>query len=433
MTKSLKNKRLQVVSPKTQTSLEVYSSFYLDHQVVREWSKGHNSYKNKAKVRAYNRIITILRAKGYKDMFSKTEYINALVNIAAHNKSWLNEPEYWHKFTGAQRWEWERSILGKAESTIAEMKIWDLIHYLFGKYPVPVFLENAFFKPDTTHTEWCIRLARGESLHKTVIFPLSMTTKMVHYFLQAPDNYSVIEALRCGQVMGMGGDARLLKEILASRLGQNIENEAFWETVIRFFVQNPMLDTWQIRPIIDFLQSEKFETRRVITQLGRMEELPPANPNFSMKGRTSFSILRLLNEWHERLNEEREFRRYNKNSAWFGLPIKDYEEKFRSKEGRKTFQIKQLCNYHELSEEGKIMRHCVLSYADSCEEERTSIWSMREKIADDDYVRLVTIEVRADKSIVQIRGFANRLPDENEMAPIRMWANNEGLTLNGRY
>ena len=45
--------------------------------------------------------------------------------------------------------------------------------------------------------------------------------------------------------------------------------------------------------------------------------------------------------------------------------------------------------------------------------------------------KAVTLEVRADGTIAQCRGFANRLPYANEVAIVRHWAGEHDLTWGG--
>lgn len=75
------------------------------------------------------------------------------------------------------------------------------------------------------------------------------------------------------------------------------------------------------------------------------------------------------------------------------------------------------------------MKHCVASYANSCNSGSCSIWTM-ELENEDGLNRLVTIEVtNGIRLIRQIRGKRNRLPTEKEKEIIRRWASQEGLEL----
>ncbi|WP_074203354.1 hypothetical protein [Parasphingorhabdus marina] len=62
---------------------------------------------------------------------------------------------------------------------------------------------------------------------------------MAHHFLQAPDNYSVEQALRWGQMKALGCADAAINAIAASRLGRSLLNEDSWFTVLRFIADNP--------------------------------------------------------------------------------------------------------------------------------------------------------------------------------------------------
>jgi hypothetical protein len=64
---------------------------------------------------------------------------------------------------------------------------------------------------------WFIRLGRGASF-RSLNLPLAVTRRMEHYLRQAPDHYSVSQALRYGETCGMGGGEKLAREIAVGRL-----------------------------------------------------------------------------------------------------------------------------------------------------------------------------------------------------------------------
>ena len=269
-------------------------------------------------------------------------------------------------------------------------------------------------------------IAKGGSLKKQAYFPIKMTSKALHFFLHAPGTYSVNEALRYGQIAAMGGEEPLVKAILGSSLKQNFENEDFWETVILFFANNPMLDVQHVSPIIDFLQHQKFEYRTVLNERGIAQRLPPPHPDFSIKGRTPSSLLRMTEEWHEVLKKSRK----TGNAAWEGEKIEDFTHIEGEGVSEKIYQIRQLLSYKQLLEEGNAMSHCVYSYADSCERKACSIWSVTiETVSTAAPKRLLTIEVNSQHTIVQIRGKCNDLPAIQELDIIRLWAKEARLSL----
>ena len=79
-----------------------------------------------------------------------------------------------------------------------------------------------------------------------------------------------------------------------------------------------------------------------------------------------------------------------------------------------------------------MMRHCVASYESSCVFGRSSIWSLSLERSDGRRKRVLTIEVSNQrKTICQVRGKANRLPNHKELELIKRWAKQEQLGIDG--
>ena len=170
-----------------------------------------------------------------------------------------------------------------------------------------------------------------------------------------------------------------------------------------------MLDVVQVSPIIDYIIHEKFGGGN--------------HPTFSMKGRTANSIIRGMEEWHNRLQKEKIHKQFN----WDHTKISDFEfTEGTNPKNLKTWTITELLNTKELSAEGKAMNHCVYSYTGSCSRRITSIWSLKCNTE-----RKVTIEVSlrniANPRVCQVRGKCNRMIKPDEQKIIRRWVTKERL------
>lgn len=90
-----------------------------------------------------------------------------------------------------------------------------------------------------------------------------------------------------------------------------------------------------------------------------------------------------------------------------------------------TWTCEEILTPIALSQEGRILHHCVFSYHSSVEKGIVSIWSLR--LNDE---RRITIEVQnASRKIVQVRGLQNRKAKHEEMKVILMWANTNRLSI----
>jgi hypothetical protein len=236
---------------------------------------------------------------------------------------------------------------------------------------------------------------------------------MAHHFLHAPRDYSVEEAIRWGQVMGLGGNSRLVETILSTRIATDFSNDDFWGTVIRWFAQNLGPSVAMVGPLVDYIYRRKYR---------------PHDPDFSMKGRTVGSLVRQMLDWHTRLREAR----VKEDLQWpaSGIQSFDWTENSPASNTPRHWTIIELLSRHELHHEGQVMRHCVASYDDLCARGTASIWSMGLQKKSGHRRHVLTIEVtNRTRTIRQIRGKANRLPRRKEMNVVQRWASEAGLSL----
>jgi hypothetical protein len=246
---------------------------------------------------------------------------------------------------------------------------------------------------------------------------------MEHFVRQAPDHYTVSQALRYGETRGMGGSEELAREIVTGRLGRKIENADFWRTVLWFFVTHPEMSLEHANPIVDFVHANKYAGEEVLTENGAESRAAPW-ADFSMKGRTPQSILRLVRAWHLELSE------MQANSfCWgaSGIPAYRFVEERPGEDDERDWTIQELLNSGALHAEGRAMHHCVYSYASRCRRGETTIWSLRLRV-NDQQKRMATIEVDPRKrSIIQARSNFNRRPGVRSIELIQQWASWAGL------
>ena len=288
-----------------------------------------------------------------------------------------------------------------------------LVRHLFANYPVPEFMDSVWFRNDDLWTRWFLDLGTGKNVRNVDAFPLQFTKKMAHAMLQAPAKLTVEEAIRWGQVTALGGNDRFFHEIQRTRIAPVVStgevgatHHSFWQTVIEWFLRNPMLDTAHYGPIVDFIEHQKFAP-------------PRANPAFEITGRSPQAVLRLLDEWHGALGKAR--RRQRVSWAYHGLDWR-WKQK-RIEKVLHTWEVREILDSNELLEEGRRMHHCVYTYTDSCVKGRSAIFSLR---CDGD--RVLTVEYLPQfQRLGEIRGVSNRRPASHEMSVLKRWAQEKGL------
>ncbi|HEX5272806.1 MAG TPA: PcfJ domain-containing protein [Gemmataceae bacterium] len=336
-----------------------------------------------------------------------------LLALALYHADWLRPAESWRP---AERNPWPQF------SSLAQ--------HLLARYPVPPFMATVWFDlppgARLPQHEWYKHLGRGENI-RTAGLPLRLTRAMAHLFTQAPHHYSAVAAVRWAQVRGLGGDERLARAVVGTRLGRVLGNEEFWEGVLLFFINHPALDLAGVGPVVDFLQHQKFEWKEGVSPQGVFGRLPPPRPGYTMKGRTVASLLRQVEEWYRELGREAN----EPTVSWRPAPFNEFRL-VQGEEGlgnMRVWTITEILTSRALLLEGRAMRHCVASYTGDCVRRQTSIWSMQVE-THRGRNRSLTIEVDISKrTIRQVRGKCNRLPSANERALVGRWAAQEGLAV----
>lgn len=339
--------------------------------------------------------------------------IDGLLCLAHHWCGWLRPVEEWKPRTHNLRRQFA-----------------SLARHLLSDYPTPAFMDSVWFQGTSSDASrrqrWYRHVGIGKNI-RTADLPIPLTKRMAHHFLEAPNDSSMEQALRWGQVIGLGGDPRLAKAILATRLAEDFGHDEFWTSVVRFFIEHPMLDTARIGPIIDYLHHQRFVEREEFVQPGVIRRQGPPRPNLSMKGRDPVSLLRQVDRWHRSLAHES----VASGMEWPNSRIAGFNwvEGTEGSPSLRRWTIHELLGSKQLVAEGRAMRNCVASYAGSCARRRTSIWSLKLE-NHEGTLRVLTVEVHLQsKQICQARGKHNRMADTKSKDVLRRWAAKEGLRL----
>lgn len=330
--------------------------------------------------------------------------------LACHDREWIRPIENW-----------------QPESHNTRRQFSALARYLFAEWPLPAFMDSVWFRgafeKAIEHQLWFIWLGVGGSL-RWLDLPLPYTKRMSHFFMQAPSDFTVEAALRWGQVLGSGGDSRLARAIIGTRLGTTFEHEGFWMEVVHFFVNNPRLDHAHIGPIIDFIHHQKFVPQEVAVAPGVIEQRESFCPDFSLKGRTPASLLKLVRDWHGSLSRAKQ-----PHAQWCGSGIAGFHLIEESGGNRRVWTITELLDSQAMVAEGRLMQHCVATYVSSCLHGKSSIWAM-EVETHGERRKVLTVEVDPERKLIcQARGKRNELPTERDRDILRRWASQAGLQL----
>ena len=299
-----------------------------------------------------------------------------------------------------------------------------LANHLLAEYRVPEFMAMAWLRKDLYGPAWrdqFLHIGRGNS-PRTGKTPVPLTRLMAHHFLQAPAHYSIEGAIRWAQIMVLGGTRELVDACIATRLGEHFGNDAFWMSVIRWFIAHPTFDLNQVGPVVDFIGNVKFGCSYT---LGEFTLAP--QPGFSMAGRTPDALLRQMERWHAQLHRDSTAPAYTPET-WATPGIHGLRWEARARRVTTAWTIEALPSTGALAREGREMRHCVASYAGWCAAGDCSIWSVKATVGSLVMERW-TVEVNRDRVIVQVRGKFNARAGGEVLDILRRWAAKENLSL----
>ncbi len=347
---------------------------------------------------------------------SSTGFMYALKNIIERSKDWI------------------RPIFGwKPISQNPHKQLHHLIRYLFTKFDVPEFLNTAWMNNDKRYQReqnWLLHIGNGRNIRTAPDLPLPLTKRLAHYFLQSPSEYTIDGAFRWAQIRSMGGSRSFTKSVMACYIAEEFKYADFWLSVYRWLIANPSFPVKEYQSLFEFLYAEKFY-RSIPDEDWTINKYYPRQPNLSMSGRTTESLLKQIKLSRERINRED---CGLANRTWKGTSFLDCPE-WKFEEDKMIYSIQELLKEKDLMEEGKAMQHCVASYATSCFQRYSSIWSLRRQdCLTGRRKRLVTIEVNPQKkTIVQIKGRSNRAPELAELTIIKKWSQQAKIDFGVNY
>jgi hypothetical protein len=322
-------------------------------------------------------------------------FMKGLVALARSQAHWLRDVHSWEP---------------SGNSSLRQFG--SLARHLLTNHPVPNFMDLVWLSDPSQEAsrkqKWFRHLGLGYSIRGTDI-PLRLTKKMAYHFMHAPDHYIVEEAFRWGQILGFGGEPKLVQAVISTRLGHSFEHESYWERIIRFFVRNADLVVERIGPIVEYLRFKK--------HVFRLE------PPLREKRRAVERLLEQVAKWQPPMT----INGHSPSLKWSKTGIGGLEYDDTQGWTRRTWAIRELLDSNELRAEGRAMRHCVATYAHRCIGRRSSIWSMTcySCLGQEN---LLTIEVDPNtRTIVQAKGRHNGHPSAEARSIMMRWADREGL------
>jgi len=281
--------------------------------------------------------------------------------------------------------------------------------------------------------KWIVDIVRGESFFKQN--KLFFTKTEAHYFLSSKVPYvdatSVIKLYFYAK-----SRARFLNHkmsiVIADVFTVKFINH-FMNSLVEGFMyllaRTPdySYDRSMLGDISDFVLSKIQEDKK---NRGRQEA-------FSFSGRTITSVIKMTNEWHEKVRREAEaqrvqhaarWREENRNngkykavdtSHWKGLGA----SQFRYVTEECIWTITELRTAQDLVNEGRKMKNCVASYTYNCAAGNSSIFTMERIFPANQLIgKVATLEVNpTNRTLVQAKGVCNSGLTPKVMSVVIRW------------
>jgi hypothetical protein len=301
-----------------------------------------------------------------------------------------------------------------------ELRFRDLVRFTFARYPVAAHLENCWTQAAEAATDgaerpdfryWYIIAVQGGSLYERVA-RYYLSRRETHHFLNAPPVIAgPQQAFWYAFARASTRDTLAAIRVARSRIATLPVGSEFWQDVARYAARN-RLTILEVNELIDFLEDAVAEDAR-----------------FSLKGVGLPALRRQIARWRQRLGSGA------CRGSWPGLALHDVDYPAAAcalgATDASIWRLRQLRSSRELFREGERMQHCVATYKGLCMGGHCSIWSLSCEHPCGRIQPRLTIEVTTAGTIVQCRGYANRLPLAAERAVLQRWAADHRLTYGG--
>lgn len=356
-------------------------------------AQGFKKMVNDGEYELYYELLMHLYKQRCKKILSSPKYLTALARICFFKDKFINEIHTW-----------------KRPNAYIDKQFPSLLRHLFAKYDMPLFFDSVWFDDSSIHQTWYTEVAQGKNIRKCYRLPIALSKKMSFYFMSAPARSSINDAFKWAQLMICGGDAFLANQVLRANFDGEIRmSQELWENTIQFLSNNDRIPMSKIREVFDF-----------VTYEGRQGQ------EFSYRGRTVASLIRLSDEWHEALAEEEAIKnRAEPVITWDKSYIEDDSFRLSKQNKRVRIEVIELMNSMQLKAEGKNMKHCVGGYSNACKNRHVAIFSIRNGCTS-----LATIEVRLrDRKIIQAKAKCNQPLSETTEKVMKNWADRNRLKI----
>jgi hypothetical protein len=337
-----------------------------------------------------------------------------LVRMCAYEANWIRAPEEW---------------LAPRQTDVKTI-MRSLLAHVFVRFPVADFLYHAWqVRGDLRWRErdWFVQLAQGASWRDLQGLPRTVSRRALHECAQAPEDLSIAQGLRWGQVLASGGGRHLAREVVISRMAHDMTHDAWWSRLIQKFAAAGEKYA-RVYGLVADLFVEMFHQEQQ-EKVDRLLALPvkELTAHAWKYWRDAAAALSLhLPEWQKRSVTHRECRLQLSSmmrQCWHPMIPNSLQRSYPVRMG--VISLRELTSAAELIAEGREMRHCVARHSVLCLRKERSIFSLIIHRADEE--ERLTVEVcRETRKVTEIKGRWNRQPSAHAWTCLEQWTYENG-------
>ena len=139
----------------------------------------------------------LLRVDDESYLLSDTRWAQAVIRLARRHQQWLRAPRVGSAAATTRRGS-SRHSHGTCSPAMTCRRSWTPR----GRSMPTPDCDTALYQ------DWFLHIGRGENIRKAAGLPVPLTKMMAHHFLLAPDGCTIVQAIRWGQLCGIGATAR---------------------------------------------------------------------------------------------------------------------------------------------------------------------------------------------------------------------------------
>jgi hypothetical protein len=297
------------------------------------------------------------------------------------------------------------------KESLTEINIKSIVEILFQDYMFSRSFLYSFVNErfNSQEIKWFVFELTGKSIVYADDLPFKLTKKAAHFFrcMNEDIGLSVTRTLIYAQIFSLIENKPFALAVAHSI--RNLSELSFWiESMVIMYKKG--LFSGDVREVMDYLNEIVFIQRTTI----------------DLKNKSLENLKRDIEEWHRLLA----IRKFEKSipKKRINLPSA-YIKEFLILNDDLVYCIKQIKTVEELFNEGKNLRHCVYSYKRDCIRKKAFIFSLRCFHPNMPESSIVTIELDEYNQIIQAKGKFNRPSTEDELSIIKMWADENSLSL----